>query len=303
MSGDIGVDAVDPAEHVRAQELVMVGEMPVERSAQLILLLYLDKRGRPKVRIHGRPRSDRKRRFLLSAVAPSTSTRHPREARPINWAQRGGLASGRGRCLLTPRPHFTAHHARLVTRWLLLRTALLFVRSAVRLVYAELPGPVAVCLPKQALCGLGDRVQVATASLSTVESSPRRPHRLLPHRATPATVYQARPKQTPAPSCNLGGGPTDVRILVAARRRGLSSRRSPSLSSLTTTLPVMAQIDIEYAGRTYTVPWTDDNVERLKGFAQHVRDGRAEVFTVLGDGFALTIVVGPTIPVAISYVD
>ena len=35
----------------------------------------------------------------------------------------------------------------------------------------------------------------------------------------------------------------------------------------------MAQIDIEYAGRTYTVPWTDDNVERLKGIAQHVRDG------------------------------
>ena len=85
----------------------MVGAMPVERSAQLILLLYLDRRGRPKVRIHGRPRSDRKRRFLLSAVAPSTSTRHPREARPINWAQRGGLASG-GELSLTPRPHFTA---------------------------------------------------------------------------------------------------------------------------------------------------------------------------------------------------
>src|ERR1700676_3695717 len=78
---------------------VMVGEMPVERSAQLILLLlYLcftwingvDL----KVRIHGRPRSERKRSFLLSAVAPGTSTRHPRKARPINWAQRGGLASG-----------------------------------------------------------------------------------------------------------------------------------------------------------------------------------------------------------------
>ena len=42
MSGDIGVDAVDPAEPVREQELVMVGEMPVERSARLIsLLLYL----------------------------------------------------------------------------------------------------------------------------------------------------------------------------------------------------------------------------------------------------------------------
>ena len=92
MSSNIGVDAVDPAEHVRAQELVMVGEMPVERSAQL-LLLYLHRR-RLKVRIHGRPRSDRKKRFLLSAVAPSTITRHPREARPINWAQRGGPASG-----------------------------------------------------------------------------------------------------------------------------------------------------------------------------------------------------------------
>ena len=41
MSGDIGVDAGDPAQHGREQELVMVGEMPVERSAQLILLLYL----------------------------------------------------------------------------------------------------------------------------------------------------------------------------------------------------------------------------------------------------------------------
>ena len=103
--------------------------------------------------------------------------------------------------------------------------------------------------------------------------------------------------------------PSMVRVYVEMKRgqsvrcRGPGSRRSPSLSSLTTTLPVMAQIDIEYAGRTYTVPWTDDNVERLKGVAQHVRDGRAEVFTVLGDGFALTIVVGPTIPLAITYVD
>src|ERR1700716_2035359 len=90
--------------------IALASQIPVERSAQLVLLLlYLDKRGRPKARIHGRPRSDRKRRFLLSAVAPSTSARHPREARPINWAQRGGLASGEGTLsLLTPRPHFTA---------------------------------------------------------------------------------------------------------------------------------------------------------------------------------------------------
>jgi hypothetical protein len=38
MSGDIGV-AVDPVQHGREQELVMVGEMPIKRSAQLILLL------------------------------------------------------------------------------------------------------------------------------------------------------------------------------------------------------------------------------------------------------------------------
>jgi hypothetical protein len=93
---------------VRKQKLVMVGEMPVERSGQPILLLYLDKRGRPKVRIHGRPRSDRKKRFLLSAVAPSTITRHPRKAEPINWAQRGGLASG-GK--LTPDAEATFHRA------------------------------------------------------------------------------------------------------------------------------------------------------------------------------------------------
>lgn len=70
----------------------MVGEMPVERSTRLLLLTF-DRR-RLTERIHGRPRSDRKKRFLLSAVAPSTSTRHPRKARPINWAQCGGLASG-----------------------------------------------------------------------------------------------------------------------------------------------------------------------------------------------------------------
>ena len=44
MSGDIGVDGVDSAQHGREGELVMVGEVPVERSAHLVLLLlYLDK--------------------------------------------------------------------------------------------------------------------------------------------------------------------------------------------------------------------------------------------------------------------
>lgn len=56
------------------------------RRARPIYLLFCPDRRRLKERIHGRPRSDRKKRFLLSAVAPSTSTRHPRKARPINWA-------------------------------------------------------------------------------------------------------------------------------------------------------------------------------------------------------------------------
>ena len=78
--------------------------LPYERG-QTRLFLH---RRRLKVRIHGRPRSDRKKRFLLSAVAPSTSTRHPRKARPINWAQRGGLASGRE---MPPDAEATFHRA------------------------------------------------------------------------------------------------------------------------------------------------------------------------------------------------
>ena len=158
MSGDIGVDAVDPAGHVREQELVIVGEIPVERSAQLILLL-LTWTGAVDSRYGSTADQGRTGREV-------SSSRLWRPARPPGTHAKQGPLTGHsavglrraGNTLLTPRPHFTAHHARLVTRWLVLRTALLFVRSAVRLVYAELPGPVAVCLPKQALCELGDRV-------------------------------------------------------------------------------------------------------------------------------------------------
>ena len=56
---------------------------------------------------------------------------------------------------------------------------------------------------------------VATASLSTVESSARRrPHRSLPHRATPATVYQARPKANPGTRTDSGlGGTAQIHLL------------------------------------------------------------------------------------------
>src|SRR3984893_18426470 len=161
MSGDIGVDAVDP-KHVRERELVMVGEMPVERSAQLILLLlYLCFTCINGVHSRYGSTADQGRsgrevsssRLWRPARAPGT---HAKQG-PSTGHSAVGLRQA-GKCPLTPRPHFTAHHARLVTRWLLLRTAFLFVRSAVRLVYAELPGPVAVCSPKQALCELSDRV-------------------------------------------------------------------------------------------------------------------------------------------------
>ena len=86
----------------------------------------------------------------------------------------------------------------------MLRTALLFVRSAVRLVYAELPGTGSGLLAEASNSASWVIVSwVATASLSPVESSARRrPHRSLPHRATPATVYQARPKANPGTRTN-----------------------------------------------------------------------------------------------------
>jgi hypothetical protein len=61
---------------------------------------------------------------------------------------------------MSPDAEATFHRASctLGNQWFVLRTALLFVRSAVRLVYTELPVPVGVCLPKRALCELGDRV-------------------------------------------------------------------------------------------------------------------------------------------------
>src|SRR6478609_7165578 len=139
MSGDIGVDAVDPAEHGCAQESVMVGELPVERSAQRIWRLYLERRGVDlrygSMADQGRTgRKGSSSRLWRPARAPGT---HAKQG-PSTGHSAVGLRQA-GNSLLTPRPHFTAHHARLVTRWLLLRTALLFVRSAVRL----------VCMPKE----------------------------------------------------------------------------------------------------------------------------------------------------------
>ena len=113
-----------------------VGEMPIERSARLILvLLYLCFTWINGVDLRYGSTADQGR-----TGREDSSSRLWRPARALGTHAKQGPSTGHsavglrqvGKCLLTPRPHFTAHHARLVTRWLLLRTALLFVRSAVR---------------------------------------------------------------------------------------------------------------------------------------------------------------------------
>src|ERR1700739_4678736 len=141
-----GADAPRSARRcrLRAQELVMVGEMPGEGSTQLLLLTWTGvDSGNGSTADQGRTgRKDSSSRLWRPARALGT---HAKQG-PSTGHSAVGLRQA-GKCLLTPRPHFTAHHARLVTRWSLLRTAFLFVRSAVRLVYAELPWPVAVRQP------------------------------------------------------------------------------------------------------------------------------------------------------------
>ncbi|MDT5408086.1 MAG: hypothetical protein QOG14_306 [Mycobacterium sp.] len=157
-------------------------------------LLYPD-RCRLRVRIHGRLRSDRKRRFLLSAVAFSTSTRHPREAKPINWAQRGGLACRPGNCVLTPRPHFTAPSCTLGNREVCASDGAPF-RQARR--------PTRVCRTPEAGSGL----------LAA-------PHRHSRTRRVRATDHRGERRAT-APRC---GSPGDSRRRSIALQQPLRARR------------------------------------------------------------------------------
>ena len=80
-------------------------------------------------------------------------------------------------------------------------------------------------------------------------------------------------------------------------------RKSSPSNHHRTTLPVMAQIDIDYAGRSYTVLSTKENQNVLKELGVYAAQGRIEVLTLDGDGFAVSLVVGPTIPIAVSYID
>ena len=70
-----------------------------------LLLRYLDIRRRPKGTDPRQTKVGPEEKIPPLSCGAQHKHRHPREAKPINWAKRGGLASGQ-ECLLTPRPTF-----------------------------------------------------------------------------------------------------------------------------------------------------------------------------------------------------
>ena len=158
MPGDIGVDAGDPAEHGRAQELVIVGAMPVERSAQPILLLLtwtgVDLKHGSTADQGRTGRKDSSSRLWRPARALGTHAKRG----PSTGHSAVGLRQA-GNSLLTPRPHFTAPSCTLGNQVVRASDGPPISSGAPSDSYMpKPPGPVAVCLPKRAHCELGDRV-------------------------------------------------------------------------------------------------------------------------------------------------
>ena len=158
MPGDIGVDAGDPAEHGRAQELVMVGAMPVERSAQPTLLLLtwtgVDLR-------HGstadQGRTGRK----------DSSSRLWRPARALGTHAKRGPSTGHSAVGLrqarkySPDAEATFHRASCTLGNQVVDASdgpPISSGAPSDSFMPKPPGPVAVCSPKRAHCELGDRV-------------------------------------------------------------------------------------------------------------------------------------------------
>ena len=128
----------------------------VERSAQLILLLYLDKRGRPGTRSRQTKVGPEEKIPPLGCGAQHERSA-PAEAKPINWARAVGFRRRRETLYLTPRPHFTAPSCTLGDQ-MRASDGPPFRQERRPTGVGRLPEPVAVCSPKQALCELGDRV-------------------------------------------------------------------------------------------------------------------------------------------------
>src|SRR6476661_3175548 len=113
MSGDIGVDAVNPAEHGAKGNWVMSARCPLNaRPNSFCCFTWIN-----GVDLGYGSTADQGR-----IGREVSSSRLWRPARALGTHAKRGPSTGHsavglrqdGKCLLTPRPHFTAHHARLI---------------------------------------------------------------------------------------------------------------------------------------------------------------------------------------------
>lgn len=64
------------------------------------------------------------------------------------------------------------------------------------------------------------------------------------------------------------------------------------------------RIKVDYAGHTYEIGDTSENRESLKEVGGYVSEGQAEnLILELADGGTLILVIGPAIPLAVTYLD
>jgi hypothetical protein len=157
MSGDFGVAAVDAAEDVRHRNWGCSARCPrTLRPNSFCWFTWINGVDLRYGSTADQGRTGRK----------DSSSRLWRSARTLGTHAKQGPSTGHSvlglpqaaKCLLTPRPHFTAPSCSLVTRSFVLRTALLFVRSVVRLVYAALPGADSDRPAEASTLRAGDRV-------------------------------------------------------------------------------------------------------------------------------------------------
>lgn len=64
------------------------------------------------------------------------------------------------------------------------------------------------------------------------------------------------------------------------------------------------RITITYGGTTYDIGDTPENRDALKEVGEYVADGRSEnLILELVDGGTVIVVIGPAIPLAVTYTD
>ena len=148
-SGDNGVDAVAPAQHGREQDFALNA-----RPNSFCCFTWIngvDLRYGSTADQGRTGREDSSSRLWHPARAPGT---HAKQGPSTGHSAVGLRQAGK----MSPDAEATFHRASCTpgNQVFVLRTALLFLRSAVRLVYAELPGPVAACLMHAELDAVGN---------------------------------------------------------------------------------------------------------------------------------------------------